>query len=79
MGANISLVVEKFGFYPDIKGKVTVTVNALQQPLQAIQLTDRGADMATKLVIRVKCAEPASETYYNETFKPRLEELLAEE
>ena len=35
--------------------------------------------MATKLVIRVKCAEPASETYYNETFKPRLEELLAEE
>ena len=29
MGANISLAIDKFGFYPDIKGKVTVIVNAL--------------------------------------------------
>lgn len=29
MGAEIGLVVNKFGFYPDIKGKVTVTVTAL--------------------------------------------------
>lgn len=39
MGAPISLTVNKCGFYPDVKGKVTVTVNAIQEPLQAITLT----------------------------------------
>lgn len=54
MGASISMNVVKFGFYPDIKGRVDMKITALQQPLQAISLVERGSEVPTKLIIRVK-------------------------
>ena len=56
-----------------------MTVNAIQTQLTAIKLTERGAETATKLLIRVKPADPASKQYYDEQFKPRLLELLQQE
>mmetsp|Transcript_12408 Transcript_12408/g.15837 ORF Transcript_12408/g.15837 Transcript_12408/m.15837 type:complete len:124 (-) Transcript_12408:512-883(-) len=76
MGADVSLSIQGYGFYPDIKGKVELCVTALQSPLQAINLTSRGSEQPKRLMIRVKPADPASQQYYHETFKPRLEELL---
>lgn len=68
MGAQISLTIDKYGFHPDIIGKVTVDVRALQAPLQAITLVERGALAPTKCVIRVKSAHQSSKQYYEETF-----------
>ena len=36
--ANLSVNILKYGFFPDIKGKVEVIVPALKTPIQAIQL-----------------------------------------
>ena len=33
MGAEVSLTVNKYGFFPDVVGSVTLNVNALQAPL----------------------------------------------
>ena len=60
MGANIELNLLKYGFYPDVKGKVEITVSTLQAPLRAICLTERGSQTPSKLVIRVKPADAAS-------------------
>ena len=54
MGASITMNVVKFGFYPDIKGRVDMRVAALQQPLLAISLVERGSEAPVKLIIRVK-------------------------
>ena len=41
-----------------------------------MKLVSRGSETPSKLMIRVKPSDPKSLQYYQETFKPRLEELL---
>ena len=59
MGANISLDVKTRGQWPSCLGKVEVTVGALQEPMKAITLTDRGAQTG-KLIIRVRAGDMKS-------------------
>ena len=64
MGINLQLSIHGYGFYPDIKGKVEVIVPAIRSPIQPISLLERGSAQPTKLMIRVKPADPVSQGYY---------------
>ena len=64
MGVNVGLSVPKHGYFPDVVGKVVATVNSLSDEpctLQAISLTDRGADTLNKIVIYVKASGTVSQ------------------